>query len=152
MEVRSLRNFYWKDSKKEKMVLRKRGETFDVDIEKDAHEIYAALQSLSIEVTDQNFIPERGQYFGLKPFSEQRDDGTRLKIVPGQPVTLSQSDASRLMVMGYVRPEKISAWSPRSLLGGVSGAPNTPPKKMFDDDPPAAKESWVKTYGVKGAV
>jgi len=147
MQVKAIRNFYWKDSVREKMVLYKKKDVFNADPDKDAEQIYVALQSRSIEIIDQDFIPERAKYVGVQNYSEQRSDGTRLKITPGQPVSLSQSEASMLLMGGYVKPELESQWRPSMLLtGSVSSAPA---KKMFDEPEPP-KENWAREYGVKG--
>ena len=140
MRVRSLRNFYWKDSFREKMISYKKGEFFNADPDKDAEQIYVALQSRSIEIVDQDFIPERAKYIGIRNYSWEREDGTWLKVTPGQPISLSQSEASTLLMGGYAKPELESQWRPSMLLTGcVSSAPA---KKMFDDEP-EARENWV---------
>jgi len=131
------------------MINIQKGETFEVDPEKDGQEIYGALQNGQITIVDEKYVPKKGRYCGTHNFSELNLDGKLLKIAPGEFVTLEQADATRLLIHGFVRPEADSAWTPQRLLtGDVS---RTPAKRMFDEVELSGKENWVTApHRVKG--
>jgi len=144
MKLKALKNFRVKDSVREKMVTQLKGELFEMDEDKQGQEIYLLLQVGQASVVDDAYIPQQGNYLGIHVLSEQREDGTWLRVNPNKVVALSQAEGSRLMVMGYVKPESDSAWRPSWLIeGSVS---SKPPKPMFDEP----KENWAVSYRIKG--
>jgi hypothetical protein len=146
MKVRALRNFFWYDKIREKMIQFEKLKEYDVDIEKQSEEVYAAVQSRSVEIIDESYIPPKAKYLGLNPYSERAADGALLKIVPGQTVTLEAGIACRLMAAGIVKPEDPKAWTPGRLL--MPAVSKKVPKKMYDlDEAPA---NWTQEYHVKG--
>jgi hypothetical protein len=148
MKLKALRSFRWKDNLREVMINIQKGQTFEADVEKDCEQIYGAVQGGMILIIDEAFIPGRATYIGLRNYDEERADGTRLRVVPGQPLTLNQSEASRLMGGAFAKPEKENQWRPQWLLTGSVSA--KPPKRMFDD--PEPKKNFATDYKVRKGV
>lgn len=150
MKVKVTRkSFWWKDTVKEKTVCHRTGEIFEAPTKTDTdrQELFLLLQSHSVEVTDEAYVPLVAKYTGTNSYQEERPDGTTLKVVVGQPITLNQSEASRLMASCVVKPELEHQWQPTHLISG--GVSKEAPKVMFDrgEEP---KENWVMNWGVKG--
>ncbi len=148
MKIVSRKNFWCKDRVKEKMMVRKSGEVFDFPVkeEADRQDLFGMIDGQLIDVIDTDYIPKSGRYIGIYEHSMQRPDGGKLKIMPGQPITLNQVEASRLMSLSIVRPEKSKQWRPSYLItGSVS---SEPPKPMFDME---VRENWVqRDHRIKG--
>ncbi len=146
MEVKAIRNFWHKDTKRGAMVERKKGDGFTLELNEtsEKEDAYSLIMEGRVTVIDERFVPKEGEYTVLRQTFIQKD-GRKRRLNPGEKVAFPQEEAVNLMVNGSVKPSEGMAWRPVHLLRPV-GASTDAPKRMFDDGP-AQKENWV-TKGV----
>jgi len=84
MKLISRKNIWVKDSIHEKMVVRKKGEVFEMDEDTQGPEIYLLLQAGQISIVDETYIPKEATYVGIHSFSEQKENGSWLRVTPGK--------------------------------------------------------------------
>ena len=128
------------DKKRGANVARKIGEEFTVDETEEGELIYGMLTSGRAMVVDEKFIPKSWRYFCRHSFSYVNADGLPRFCSAGSEITLSQEQACKYLVSGYIRPVDETGWTPRKLLGATVKEGSV--RQMFDDLP-EVREPWV---------
>ena len=144
MKLIAIRNFFYRDTVRGKMVLLKKGEEFTLSTEDEENreQIFSLISSLSAYPIDEEFIPEKGKYLCLISFPYQSNGETK-QAIPQQVVILSIEEAVKFLTSGHCRPVDLNAWTPKKLLN-PDVAPTGSPKRMFDDFPEERPENWAQ--------
>ena len=82
MKVKAPSNFRMADSKCGTMVERKKAQEFEIDETKEAELLRDLIMMPRVTVIDRTFVPDRGEYIGVRQIVYQNDDGFPRRIDP----------------------------------------------------------------------
>jgi hypothetical protein len=143
MKLIAIRNFFYRDTVRAKMVNVKKGEEFSLPIEdqEGREQAFELISSLSAYPIDSEYVPEKGKYLVLASFPYQ-SNGEVKQATPRQVVILSSEEGVKYMTSGHCRPLDVNQWTPRKLLN-PDVAPTGDAKRMFDL-PEERPENWAQ--------